>query len=179
MEIEPTNELGSMYYYASLIAIFSFLQNTQGTEKGEHSQYEHYGNVLLSSAREISHLMEIQCSTWGIQSFPSFGMEWVTSALFALLNDVDDPKSREALVNLFGTAALASRRWERGKDMLQAVRLAVEQRGMALLAEVSVSEDNQDSGHGETTWRRRAGDNEQNQRSSMDEDDSSDSSLSS
>lgn len=152
-----------MYYYASLVAIFLFLQNTQGEEKGEHSQYKHYRSVRLLSAREISRLMGIQRSTWGFQSFPSFGMEWVTSALFALVDDIDDSKGREAFMDFFGTAALASWRWQRGQDMLRAIRLVAEQRGLPLPTDAWFSDDNQDSGHGETTWRRKAGDNERSQ----------------
>ena len=125
-----------MYYHASLIAIFSFLQNMQGAEKGKHC-----ADVRLSSARKISLLIESQRSMWGILSFPSFGMGWVTSALFVLLDDIDNPKSREALKDLFATATLASQRWKRGSYLLQTVQLTAAERGILLPAQVPVSDD--------------------------------------
>ena len=136
IEGEPTNEPGSIYYYASLIAIFSYLDDAHGEEKGKHRQSDQYSNLLPSSAREIARLVALQRSTWGVHMFPSFSMDWVTRALLALLNDINNPQSHEAFLDLFDTAVLAARRWEHAKRALGAVQLAAEQKGMILRAEV-------------------------------------------
>lgn len=124
-----------MYYYSSLIAIFSHEQDAQGKGKGKHRQTEHR-DVAFSSAREISRLVGMQRSAWGVQLLPSLSMEWVTSALFALLDDLDDPNSREAYSSLFGMVTAASQRWKRGKDMVGALQLASEQKGVTVSTEV-------------------------------------------
>lgn len=124
-----------MYYHAILVAIFSYLDE-RGEEKGKHSQREHYSDVLPSSAREVARLVSIQRSTYGVHGFPSFSMDWMTRGLLALLNDIDDPKSREAFLGLFDTAVLASRRWEHARHALRAVQLTAEQKGIRLQAEI-------------------------------------------
>lgn len=133
---ESANKPGSMYYHASLIAVFSYLDNVHEEEKGKYSECDHYSNVLPSSAREIARLVAIQRSAWGVHGFPCFSMDWVIRALLALLNDIDDTKSYEAFLDLFDTAVLASRRWRHAKRALQAIRLTAEQKGMLLRPEV-------------------------------------------
>lgn len=63
-------------------------------------------------------------------------MDWLTRALFALLNDIDDPKSGEAFLGLFDTAVLAWRRLEHARHALRAVQLTAEQNGILLQAEI-------------------------------------------
>lgn len=57
-------------------------------------------------------------------------------SLFALLDHIDEPKSREAFINLCVAARAASRRWHLGKAMLRALQLTATQMGLQLPSEV-------------------------------------------
>lgn len=115
-----------MYYHNIVITIFGFAKNAENEddETGRSSAFHKYAaDRCLRSAREISNLMKLHRSFWGLDIFPAGHIQWITVSLFTLLEGLDDPANREAFTNLSIAAKTASRRWTLGKGMLRAVQV--------------------------------------------------------
>ncbi|KAF5856375.1 hypothetical protein ETB97_007477 [Aspergillus alliaceus] len=118
-----------MYYHAILITVYSFHKpspetNTNGILYTNHdtitpAQAE---DVCLSSARSIGHWVQIYRTSWDLDPVPIFNVQWIKSALFVLLEHLENRKNCEAFVILCIAAKAFSRRSEKAKPVLRSLQ---------------------------------------------------------
>ena len=125
-----------MYYHTIVIRLFRFLEKAQETGDADSSTDTDVPDAVVTAAREVARLVELQRVKWGIDIFQGSYTQGLGVSLFALLDHIDEPDSREAFVNLCVAARAASRRWHLGKAMLRALQLTAREMELKLPSEV-------------------------------------------
>ncbi|KAE8154583.1 hypothetical protein BDV25DRAFT_126445 [Aspergillus avenaceus] len=122
-----------MYYHTTLISIFGNARTLVDEAENDGSDFRNQSRKkCLASAREISRLMRLHRSLWGIEHFPGCNIQWIALSLFVLLEGLDDADNREAFTNLSIAAKAASRRWALGKGILRAIQLTARKMAVTL-----------------------------------------------
>lgn len=126
----------SMCYHTSVLQLYGCLKNL--VAEGDHSSEStsHARKMCLSSAREISSLIKVHRSKWGIDRMSATAIHWVSTSLFVLLEDLDNPENCGPFIDLCTVARAFSRRWTLSKGILRMVQITASQMGATLPDEV-------------------------------------------
>ncbi|KAL3478133.1 hypothetical protein BJX99DRAFT_108244 [Aspergillus californicus] len=92
-------------------------------------------DLCLSSARKIAQLTLIHRSNWGFDRMLGINIHCIMTALFALLEALDDTGNRDAFISLTVAAGTFSRRWECTKGLLRSLQNTARERGVTLPVE--------------------------------------------
>ncbi|PWY86774.1 hypothetical protein BO70DRAFT_333218 [Aspergillus heteromorphus CBS 117.55] len=127
----------SMYYHSIIMTMYEHLKHPS---PNPHSSQQitsphQVREMCFSSARNIAQLMRIHRSCWGVDRMPVSNIQCITGGLFTLLDDLEEPRNREAFITLSIAAKSFSRRWESSRVVLQSLRTTARQRGVVLPSE--------------------------------------------
>lgn len=132
----------SMYNHAILTVVYGFLRARplylpnpsalSSTVRDALMSPARAWAASLSSARKIAHLTLVHRAYWGSDRMPGATVHCIMAALFALLDNVDDPANRDAFISLTAAAAAFSRQWESPKNLLRNIQNIARQRDVAL-----------------------------------------------
>ncbi|KAE8349436.1 hypothetical protein BDV28DRAFT_141215 [Aspergillus coremiiformis] len=123
-----------IYYHAILITIYS---SHRPSPEMNHdlitpAQDE---SICLSSARSIGLWMQTYRSSWDLYPMPSFNIQWITPALFILLEHLEIEANSEAFIILCVAVKAFSRRFEKAKLILRSLQDTVRERKITLPVE--------------------------------------------
>lgn len=131
-----------MYNHAILTVAYGFLRARplylpnpsalSSTVRGALMSPARAWAASLSSARKIAHLTLVHRAYWGSDRMPGATVHCIMAALFALLDNVDDPANRDAFISLTAAAAAFSRQWESPKTLLRNIQNIARQRDVTL-----------------------------------------------
>ncbi|KAF9895330.1 hypothetical protein FE257_000234 [Aspergillus nanangensis] len=118
-----------MYYHTITLTIFGFLKTPPMRHHPNDPPSSSYPSIppsrahsiCRSSARAIAHLIRRHQQAWGVDRMPVRNVQWITAALFTLLDGLDDSDNREAFIGLTVSAKAFSRRWGSSKGLLRTV----------------------------------------------------------
>lgn len=114
--------------------------------------------LCLSSALEIARLVDMVRREWGLDSVTVMMTQFISVAIFTLMEDLPSPTSRAAFIELCVAARSFSRRWTLGKSMLRLVQLTAREMRISLPRETAVLfEDFESRTWKPTTERKRLG----------------------
>lgn len=119
-----------MYYFSVCITLDENAPSIKPDPDAKHDSSHH--SSRMGFARRISRLMRIHCFSWGINRMPVFNIYSTTVALLTLLEDLSDPRSREAFVHLAVVATAFARRWVLGQQKLELVQNQAQWMGVKL-----------------------------------------------
>jgi hypothetical protein len=72
---------------------------------------------------------------WSIEYISATAMHWVAIALFTLLDNLDETRSRDAFIDLCFVARVLSRRWLLAKGILRMIQITAQQMSIQLPTE--------------------------------------------
>ncbi|KAL4778539.1 hypothetical protein BJX76DRAFT_132127 [Aspergillus varians] len=131
-----------MYYHTIITTVYRFLTTQRVYTAGSMAVHPKLRDAIttpvlawgicLSSARKIAQLTLIHRSNWGSDRMPGANVHFIMSALFTLLEVLDDPANRDAFISLIAAASAFSRRWECTRGLLRNLQNAARQRDAAL-----------------------------------------------
>ena len=125
----------SMCYHTSLLQIYFFLKTT-APESTESEAAAHARHQCFSLAKQITSLITLHRSKWGIERMSPTTIQWVSTSLFALLDGLDNTDNRNAFIELCTVARAFCQRWTLPKGILRMIQLTASQRGIQLPGEV-------------------------------------------
>ncbi|THC94082.1 hypothetical protein EYZ11_006452 [Aspergillus tanneri] len=129
-EIEAPHTLClHMYYHVIIMTICSLSRAVFGTDHASQDE------LRLSSARNIAQLLHIHRTSWGVDRMLVHNIHWIATALFALVDRLDDPSNRNAFINICVTAKAFSRRWESSNTILRSLQATARERNIVLPTE--------------------------------------------
>ncbi|KAE8375266.1 C6 transcription factor [Aspergillus bertholletiae] len=115
-----------MYYHAILITIYNPHRLSRETPipypKHDTISPAQALGICLSSARNIGHWMQMYRTTWGLEYMPIFNTQWIQTALFILLENLEKADNCEAFIILSIAAKAFSRRFEKAKRLLRSLQ---------------------------------------------------------
>lgn len=139
-----------MYYYSVCITLDENAPSIKPDPDTKIDSNNH--SSRMGFARRISCLMRIHCSSWGANQMPVFNIFSTTTALMTLLEDLSNPRNREAFVHLVVVAKAFARRWVLGQKRLELVQRQAQWMGIKLPDETeplfSGLESHNDESHG-------------------------------
>lgn len=115
-----------MRYDTTILIMFGFVAaHTKSDVKSESypAVRSDINTLRFSSARRICTFLNRFRSLWPLEYMPMSYMQWVTVALFTLLEDLADAENREAFVNLSIFLRALARRWQLAKGMLRLIQI--------------------------------------------------------
>ncbi|PWY85936.1 hypothetical protein BO70DRAFT_395068 [Aspergillus heteromorphus CBS 117.55] len=116
------------YYHSIIMVSFAFLrtrapQDDETTEKSIESARE----KCISSAHIVSDLVNIHRNQWGIERVALFDIQFISVALYNLLDDLRDEKSHAAFRNLAKAMMVHIPRWKMARGMFRLIQIAMTQ----------------------------------------------------
>lgn len=131
-----TSCLHSMRYHNAVLIMFGFIQ--PGLEESQSTAKERIQNIRVSSAREISTVLNHFRSLWPVEYMPMNSMQSATVALFTLLDNLVHEPERKAFTDILISLRALARRWQLAKGMLRLVQLTAVKQEAKLPAEAQV-----------------------------------------
>ncbi|KAL4735393.1 hypothetical protein BDV11DRAFT_196097 [Aspergillus similis] len=120
-----------LFYHTTVTHVFWFLQSYH-LSKGEHEKAASAHNTTIESARCIANLIALHRKRWGIDRTAPCTIQWVTTALYALLGALDSDENRIAFTELCTTARAFSRRYPFAKGVMRMLQLTARQMQVTL-----------------------------------------------
>ncbi|KAL2827809.1 hypothetical protein BDW59DRAFT_160117 [Aspergillus cavernicola] len=120
-----------LFYHTTVIQIFWFLQ-AYYISKNEHEGAEAAQARTHNNARRIAQLIGIHREGWGIDRMAPCTIQWVTTALYALLGALHSTENRNAFTELCIIARAFSRRFPLAKGIMRMIQLTAKQSQVSL-----------------------------------------------
>ncbi|KAL4924602.1 Zn(II)2Cys6 transcription factor [Aspergillus undulatus] len=120
-----------LFYHTTMIQIFWFLQSYH-TSKGETKQADSARETTHQNARRIAQLIVLHRERWGIDRMDPCTIQWVTTALYALLGSLGSVENRNAFTELSVLARALSRRFPLAKGIMRMLQLTANQMQVSL-----------------------------------------------
>ncbi|KAL4875398.1 hypothetical protein BJY04DRAFT_202129 [Aspergillus karnatakaensis] len=120
-----------LFYHTTIIQVFWFLQSYH-TRQGQHEAAVSARERTFADARRISYLIGIHRERWGIDRMAPCTIQWVTSALYALIGALDSPENRAAFIDLSTLSRAFSRRFPLGKGIMRMLQLTAQDMKVSL-----------------------------------------------
>ncbi|KAJ6111848.1 hypothetical protein N7523_007909 [Penicillium sp. IBT 18751x] len=124
-----------MYWNQIIMSINGYVEKKGFQEDLDPREYQSVRNVRLAAARKIASLAEVHRAAWGYDRVTAGDIQSFSMAESTLLEDLDNPESQKAFVNLCIASKAAARRWPIGKAMLRAIQMAAKELGVTLPSE--------------------------------------------
>jgi hypothetical protein len=125
----------SMFYHTSVLQIYCVVRNLTPEDDGSGNAASAKEMCFLA-AREISSLIGIHRTKWGIERMSSTAIHGVMASLFALLDDLVSAENRSAFIDLCTVARAFARRWTLARGILRMLQITAEQRDVPMPSEV-------------------------------------------
>jgi hypothetical protein len=90
-----------MKFHATVAIMFQFIRNHPDMSQSHPSAADDLKKHYIPAARNIHSLLNIYCSMWQSEQMPMTYLQWMSTALFALVEDLDDIDSRTAFMDLY------------------------------------------------------------------------------
>ncbi|KAL6230509.1 hypothetical protein BDW75DRAFT_234337 [Aspergillus navahoensis] len=126
-----------LFYHTTVTHVFWFLQSYY-LSKGDHGEAASARNTTLDSARCIANLIALHRQRWGVDHMAPCTIQWVTTALYALLGALDSAENRTAFTELCTTARAFSRRYPFAKGIMRMLQLTARQMQVPLPEETDI-----------------------------------------
>ncbi|KAF9887267.1 hypothetical protein FE257_010395 [Aspergillus nanangensis] len=120
-----------LFYHTTVIQVFGFLRS-QDDHPLDPDTLASSRRICFTTAHRISHLLNIHREKWGIDRMAPSTIQWATTSLFILLEDLDDPVNRTTFVDLCIIARAFSRRFAFAKGTLRMVQVSASQMQVSL-----------------------------------------------
>ncbi|KAH8692094.1 hypothetical protein BGW36DRAFT_41532 [Talaromyces proteolyticus] len=128
-----------MYYHSTIMVLFGFLKHPlKRPEQARIISPEHAREACIESALQIAQMIRSHRTKWGIEYISATAVYWVAVALFTLLDDLDNPNSRDAFIDLCFVARVFSRRWLVAKGILRMLQITANQMNIDFPVETDV-----------------------------------------
>jgi hypothetical protein len=88
--------------------------------------------TCVESALKITQMIRLYRSKWSIEFISGTTVYWVSIALFVLLEELDNPFSRRAFIDLCSAAKVFSKQWFLAKSILRMVQVTARQMNIRL-----------------------------------------------
>jgi hypothetical protein len=125
-----------MYYHTTIMVLFGLLKNPpKSSERAGLISPEEARETCIDSALRVAHMIRMHRTKWGIEYISATAMHWVAIALFTLLDNLNEPRSRGAFVELCFVARVFSRRWILAKGILRMIHITAKQMNIQLPTE--------------------------------------------
>lgn len=125
-----------MCYHTSLLQIYFLKTTAPETAKSETATAAQAKQQCFSLAKQLTSLIKLHRSKWGIERMSPTTIQWVSTSLFALLDGLDNSDNRNAFIELCTVARAFCHRWTLPKGILRMIQLTASQRGVQLPREV-------------------------------------------
>ncbi|KAL5333306.1 hypothetical protein BJX70DRAFT_406335 [Aspergillus crustosus] len=123
-----------LFYHTTIIQIYWFLQSYY-TKQGQHESAASARETSHIHARRIAQLIDIHRERWGIDRMAPCTIQWVTTALFALIGALDSAENRTAFTELATLSRAFSRRFPLGKGIMRMLQITAREMKVSLLEE--------------------------------------------
>ncbi|KAL4913090.1 hypothetical protein BDW62DRAFT_214528 [Aspergillus aurantiobrunneus] len=120
-----------LFYHTTLIHIFWILQSYH-TSNAEHERAASARDATHDNARRIAQLIAFHRENWGIDRMAPCTIQWVTTALYALLGALHSTDNRNAFTELCTLARKFSRQFPLGKGIMRMLQLTAKQMQVSL-----------------------------------------------
>ncbi|CRG91696.1 C6 transcription factor, putative [Talaromyces islandicus] len=125
-----------MYYHTTIMVLFGLLKTPlESSERTRLISPEEARETCIDSALQVAHMIRMHRTKWSIEYISAMAMHWVAIALFTLLDNLDEPRSRDAFVDLCFVARVFSRRWLLAKGILRMIQITAEKMNIQLPTE--------------------------------------------
>ncbi|KAF9895160.1 hypothetical protein FE257_000062 [Aspergillus nanangensis] len=126
-----------MNYHTLITIAFAFLKTPiLGADQKTLLSVSCARQKCIQSAQAVSESVTIHQSQWGIDRGAANDMQYICTALFMLVDDLDDEKSHDAFLNLAKSAVSFGGRWLLTKGMFRLVQIATVQANKSLSPEI-------------------------------------------
>ncbi|KAL2871628.1 uncharacterized protein BJX67DRAFT_342731 [Aspergillus lucknowensis] len=125
-----------LFYHTTIIQLFWFYQS-YNTSIHDHETAAAAREITYANARRIVQLLRIHRMRWGIDRMAPCTIQWVTTALFSLLEALDSAENRTAFTELCTLARAFSRRYPLAKGIMRMLQLTANQLNVALPEETN------------------------------------------
>lgn len=124
-----------MYWNQIIMSIYGYVEKKANEEDMSPITYQLVRDLRLTAAREVARLAEVHRAPWGNDRVTAGDMQSISMAESTLLEDLDNPESQKAFINLCVVSKAVARRWNIGKAILRSIQLAAKEIGVALPSE--------------------------------------------
>jgi hypothetical protein len=152
-----------MYFHNVILSIYGFVQKKAYEEGLSLDIYHSVKEIRLKAAREVGRLAKVHQDLWGIDRIPPSNIQACSISERTLLEDIDNPVSRKAFIELCIMSKAAARRWPLGKGMMRALQGAAKELAIhlpseidALFADIDSSWSSRDKDHIRGTYTNSA-----------------------
>lgn len=109
--------------------------------------------TCVESALKIAQMIRLYRSKWSIEFISGTAVYWVSIALFVLLEELNNPFSRHAFIELCTAAKVLSKQWFVAKSILRMVQITARKMNIILPLETEPLFKDFETG----TWHQERG----------------------
>jgi hypothetical protein len=122
-----------MYYHATIMVLFGLLKTPYRypSRPMTITPYE-ARETCVESALQITQMIRLYRLKWGIEFISGTAVYWVSIALFVLLDELENPSSRRAFIDLCSVAKVLSKQWFLMKSILRMLQITARQMHISL-----------------------------------------------
>ncbi|KAL4785977.1 hypothetical protein BJX76DRAFT_322692 [Aspergillus varians] len=120
-----------LFHHTTIIHIFWLLQSYHAS-RGEHEKVTSAREMTHKNARRSAQLIALHRERWGIDRMAPCTIQWVTTALYALLRELHSTDNRNAFTELCTLARAFSRQFPLGKGIMRMLQLTANQMRVSL-----------------------------------------------
>lgn len=124
-----------MYWNQIIMSITGYVEKKAIQEDMDPKTYQAVRNRRFTAAKKVASLAEVHRALWGYDRVTAGDIQSFSMAESTLLEDLDNPDSQKAFVNLCMASKAAVRRWSLGKAMLRAIQMAAKELDVTLPSE--------------------------------------------
>lgn len=143
-----------MYYHATIVVLFGLLKNPYRYPVRPMTITPHEAReTCVESALKIAQMIRLYRSKWSIEFISGTAVYWVSIALFVLLEELNNPFSRHAFIELCTAAKVLSKQWFVAKSILRMVQITARKMNIILPLETEPLFKDFETG----TWHQERG----------------------
>ncbi|KAL4751027.1 hypothetical protein BDW72DRAFT_174562 [Aspergillus terricola var. indicus] len=133
-----------MHYHTIMSAVYGLFRGQAVNTSAPAERMKFYEAIkspihaldgCLSSARKVAQLTLVHRSRWGADRMPANNIPYIITALFSLLEFIDDPINRDAFISLVVAAGAFSQRSPVTKGYMRTLQNTARERKISLPAE--------------------------------------------
>ncbi|PYH90331.1 hypothetical protein BO71DRAFT_334734 [Aspergillus ellipticus CBS 707.79] len=127
-----------LHYHCVVMSALAFLRTPMpDADQATLDSISSARQKCISSAQAVSDLVFIHGSQWGIDRMSVSDMQFISVAMFTLVDDLGNEKSHNAFLNLANALMSVSKRWVLTKGMFRMVQVTTMQANESLSPEVT------------------------------------------
>lgn len=122
-----------MYYHATIMVLFGLLKTPyRYPSRPMIITPNEARETCVESALQITQMIRIYRSKWGIDFISGTAVYWVSIALFVLLDELENPSNRRAFTDLCSVAKALSKQWFLMRGILRMLQITAKQMHISL-----------------------------------------------